>query len=260
MELRENQENYHLRMTYDQGALELMSPSARHEGFSRIFDLIISVWAEELNIPVRGLRQMTCKREDVAKGLEPDDCYYVQSEPAMRNKLEVDLAVDLPPDLAIEVEISRSPIKKMPIYASLGIRELWRYDGQILRIYELVDGQYQSRETSRCFPGFPVAKAEEVLQKIGAVDDTTLVRRLPAVGAGEVWARGNVRRMDGIDSNPQVCGGEPCIVRTRIPIWLLVKLHHLGMREAELLQNYPTLRAEDLANAWPYAQAASRGN
>ncbi len=176
LELRENPENYHLRMTYDQGALEIMSPSVRHEGYSRIFDWIIGTWAEELNIPIRGLREMTCKREDLAKGLEPDDCYYVQNEPEMRNKLEIDLAVDLPPDLAIEVEISRSSIKKMPIYGALGIPELWRYDGQILRIYELVDGQYQSRETSRCFPGFPVAKAEEVLQKISTVDDTALVR------------------------------------------------------------------------------------
>ncbi len=58
----------------------------------------------------------------------------------------------------------------------------------------------------------------------------------------------------GIDSNPQVCDGEPCLVRTRIPIWLLVQLHRLGMGEAELLQNYPTLRAEDLANAWAYAR------
>ncbi len=176
LELREIPENYHLRMTYDQGALELTSPSIRHEGYSRTFDWIIGIWAMELNIPVRGLRQTTCKREDLAKGLEPDDCYYVQSEAEMRNKLDLDLTVDPPPDLAIEVEISRSSVKKMPIYAALGIGELWRYDGRIIRIYELVDGEYQSRETSRCFPGFPVAKAEEVLQRISTVDDTTLMR------------------------------------------------------------------------------------
>ena len=56
----------------------------------------------------------------------------------------------------------------------------------------------------------------------------------------------------GIDSDPAICGGEPCIVRTRIPVWLLVQLHRMGMSEAELLRNYPTLRAEDLANAWSY--------
>ncbi len=64
----------------------------------------------------------------------------------------------------------------MPIYAALGIRELWRYDGQILRIYELIDGQYQSREGSTCFPNFPVAKVEEVLQQVAKVRETTLMR------------------------------------------------------------------------------------
>ena len=58
----------------------------------------------------------------------------------------------------------------------------------------------------------------------------------------------------GIESNPAVCGGEPCVVRTRIPVWLLVQLQRLGMSEVELLRNYPSLRAEDLANAWVYAR------
>ena len=56
----------------------------------------------------------------------------------------------------------------------------------------------------------------------------------------------------GIESNPDVCGGEPCIVRTRIPVWVLVHARRLGTSEADLLKCYPTLRAEDLANAWAY--------
>jgi len=56
----------------------------------------------------------------------------------------------------------------------------------------------------------------------------------------------------GVESAPNICGGEPCIVRTRIPVWVLVQARHLGMSEAELLRAYPTLRAEDLANAWAY--------
>lgn len=59
----------------------------------------------------------------------------------------------------------------------------------------------------------------------------------------------------GIESSPDVCGGEPCVVRTRIPVWLLVQAKRLGTSEAELLRSYPTLRAEDLANAWAYARA-----
>ena len=59
----------------------------------------------------------------------------------------------------------------------------------------------------------------------------------------------------GIDTNPAVCGGDPCVVRTRIPVWLLVQLRDLGATEADLLRNYPTLRAEDLASVWAYARA-----
>lgn len=59
----------------------------------------------------------------------------------------------------------------------------------------------------------------------------------------------------GIESNPHVCGGEPCIVRTRIPIWLLVRARQLGTNEADLLRCYPALRAEDLANAWAFYRA-----
>jgi uncharacterized protein (DUF433 family) len=59
----------------------------------------------------------------------------------------------------------------------------------------------------------------------------------------------------GIESSPLVCGGEPCIVRTRIPVWLLEQARRLGTSEAELLRSYPTLRAEDLANAWAYVRS-----
>jgi len=175
-DMREEPDNYHLHMTYNEGTLEIMSPSARHEGLAYFIGLIVSAWTEELDVPIRSVRELTCKRADLKKGLEPDNCYYVQNEPQMWDKEEVDLAVDPPPDLAIEVEISRSSVEKMPIYAALGVGELWRYDGQILRIYGLVEGQYQSRETSACFPAFPVAKAEEVLRQLGKVRETTLIR------------------------------------------------------------------------------------
>ncbi len=58
----------------------------------------------------------------------------------------------------------------------------------------------------------------------------------------------------GIESNPNISGGEACIVRTRIPVWVLVQSRRLGISEADLLRSYPTLRAEDLANAWAYAR------
>ncbi len=175
-ELRETPENYHVRMAYNRGTLETFLPSCQHHHISAIISRIVATWVDEMNIHVVSMGNTTWKREDLAMGLEPDSSYYVQNEPRMWTRMEIDCAVDPPFDLAVEVELSRSSVKKMPIYAALGIRELWRYDGQILRIYELVDGQYQSREASICFPNFPVAKAEEILQQVGEVRETTLMR------------------------------------------------------------------------------------
>ena len=59
----------------------------------------------------------------------------------------------------------------------------------------------------------------------------------------------------GIDSIPGVCDGEPCIVRSRIPVWMLEQAQRLGLSEADLLRCYPTLRAQDLANAWAYVRS-----
>ena len=59
----------------------------------------------------------------------------------------------------------------------------------------------------------------------------------------------------GIESRPDINGGEPCIVRTRIPVWAMVQARQSGASEADLLRDYPTLRAEDLTSAWAYTRA-----
>lgn len=71
----------------------------------------------------------------------------------------------------------------------------------------------------------------------------------------QIVARDLGDAVPGIESKPGVCGGEPCIVRTRIPVWLLERARQLGMSEAQLLDAYPTLRAEDLVNAWAYVRS-----
>ena len=71
----------------------------------------------------------------------------------------------------------------------------------------------------------------------------------------QVVARDLGNGSPGIDVNPAVCGGEPCIVRTRVPVWLLVQARRVGTSEADLLKSYPSLTAEELANAWAYARA-----
>ncbi|HEY2253418.1 MAG TPA: hypothetical protein VGH74_20230, partial [Planctomycetaceae bacterium] len=98
------------RITFDGRNIELMSPLPIHEFINRMFDRLLSVLAYEIRIPIRNGGSMTFKREDLERGLEPDSCYWIQSEPAIRGKLELDFTVDPPPDLAIEVEISRSAL------------------------------------------------------------------------------------------------------------------------------------------------------
>jgi Uma2 family endonuclease len=174
--LRKLPENYHLHMTYDRGTLEIMSPSPKHEGIASILARLIAVWTEELNIRIRSLGEMTCSRKDIDRGFEPDKCYYVQNEPRMWDKMDIDLSVDPPPDLAVEVEISRSSVNKLEIYAAFRVPELWRLDGGSLRVYELAAGGYQLRKSSLCFPQLPLAQLQRVLGRLGKVPETELVR------------------------------------------------------------------------------------
>ncbi len=96
---------------------------------------------------------MTCEREDHDAALEPDDSFYLENERVIRAKEEIDLSVDPPPDLAVEVDLTRSPRSRMDIYAALGIPEVWRFDGEALRIHQRsVDGQYTVVDHSPHFP------------------------------------------------------------------------------------------------------------
>jgi Uma2 family endonuclease len=177
VELRENPENDHLRMTYDRGTLEIMAPSAAHGRYGSLIAMVVNAWAEERDIPICNLGDMTYNREDIEKGFEPDKCFYVQSEPQMWQKMEIDLAIDPPPDLAIEIEITRSAIKKIKsIYAAFGVPEVWRFDGSKLQPYELIEGGYRPRESSLCFPRLPLEKVEELARQVGKVRELTLIR------------------------------------------------------------------------------------
>jgi len=177
VKLRENPDNDHLRMTYDRGTLEIMAPSPAHGRYGHIIARIIDAWSEELDLPIVFLGDMTCQREDIEKGFEPDQCFYVQNEPRMWQKLEVDLAVDPPPDLAIEIDMSRRSAKKITsVYAAFGVPEVWRFDGEHLRVYEFIEGTYELREASLCFPQLRLEKVEAIARRVGQVRERTLIR------------------------------------------------------------------------------------
>lgn len=175
--LRDGDENNHVRMTYDRGELEMVSPSKSHEQAAHMIGWLITVWAEVRGIDIQSCRTMTIRREDLQRGLEPDNCYYVAHELLVRQKTELDLVNDPPPDLAIEVDLGSGGVGKLTIYAALRVPEVWRYDGRALQIYALdAGGQYQPHQQSISFPELPPAEIVRVLGQLGTASETALAR------------------------------------------------------------------------------------
>nr|WP_238718233.1 Uma2 family endonuclease [Petrachloros mirabilis] len=141
-----------LRLTYDRGTLEIRMPLDPHETFKKLLGRLIEAATEELGLEIRSLGSRTCDRKDLSRGLEPDQCYYIQHEALVRDLKQIDLAQFPPPDLAIEVDISRSSLDRLAIYAALGIPELWRYDGKSLVIYVWRRGVYTIQNHSLALP------------------------------------------------------------------------------------------------------------
>lgn len=165
------------RITFDRGALEIMALSHRHENRKKLLGRFVEGMTLELDIPIHPGGSTTFKNELLERGLEPDDCYWIQNEPLMRNKLDFDIDKDPPPDLGIEIEITRSALDRMGIYAALRIPEIRRFDGKKLRVCILgANGKYKEKEQSRAFPFLPMKEIERFLLKTDAANHTALVR------------------------------------------------------------------------------------
>jgi Uma2 family endonuclease len=167
-----------IRMTYDDGRLEIMSPLPKHNRWSRRIGSMIHLACVELNIPMVPLGSTTFRDAAKKKGLEPDECFYLKNaDAAMKMEKAFDPAVDPPPDLAIEVDITRRSIARQPIYAALGIPELWRFDGTSLTVLALrPDGRYQPQADSVSFPFLPVPELDKFLARLRTENDTAVMR------------------------------------------------------------------------------------
>jgi Uma2 family endonuclease len=140
------------RFTYDQGVLEIVTLSYRHEVATEVMATIAELVAEERGVEFMNLGSTTFRRQDLKRGLEPDKCFYLQNVERIRGKEEVDLLGDPPPDLVIETEITSRAVSKLPIYASFGVPEIWLTDGQGVRILRLAAGEYKRSEQSQVLP------------------------------------------------------------------------------------------------------------
>jgi Uma2 family endonuclease len=149
------------RLSYYQGDLEFMTPLFTHENYNRQIDRAIILLAEELDRDYALAGSMTIKRPDLESGKEPDSCYYIANESAVRGKTKLDFTQDPPPDLAIEIDITSSSLNQLALYATLGVGEVWRYNGSELIFYQLQSGKYKSVDRS---PTFPILSPDRVLE------------------------------------------------------------------------------------------------
>jgi Uma2 family endonuclease len=181
-EFRDDDANQQVRMSYYKGTLELMSPRYRHEKHNRRLGHLIWELVVALDLPCACAGSTTLRREEEGgAGKEPDTCFYIANEPLIRDKDEIDLSIDPPPDLAIEVDDLSDSKGKLPIYAALRVPEVWRYDPKagVLWFGRLGDdGTYIAMERSVCLPMLTPARVLEALSLCRGIPESRWGRLL----------------------------------------------------------------------------------
>jgi Uma2 family endonuclease len=167
-----------VRLTYDRGELEIMSPTLLHDDDGHFLARLIVTLTEELDLPIRGGGSVTMRRRKKRKGIEADECFWIANAPKMAGKRRLNLRIDPPPDLAIEVDVTRSSLDRMGIYAALKVPEVWRLEGDFLAFYTLDSGgKYAEIATSRTFLLVAPADLLPFVQQGRTADDQNVVAR-----------------------------------------------------------------------------------
>lgn len=170
------------RLTYDRGTLEIMSPSSPHERANRALALVIEMVAMEWDIHLLDFGTTTFRRADLERGFEPDTCFYIANVASVSGRRPIDPAIDPPPDLLIEMEVTTSAIPKLPLFAALGIPEVWRTTPEGVTILTLRDGDYVPVLASPAFPPLTTAVLTRFL------DDGYTMERSPWLRSIRSWA------------------------------------------------------------------------
>ncbi|HBQ98280.1 MULTISPECIES: Uma2 family endonuclease [unclassified Roseofilum] len=154
-----------VRLIYDRGTLELVMPLEDHEFAAELIGVFIRVLVAAMGLKLKSMRSTTLARQDLDRGAEPDNAYYIQNQPQVAGR-RVDLQKDPPPDLVVEVDITHTDIDKNQLYAALGVPEIWRYNGQEWCIYRLQGTVYQEWERS---PTFSIVEKADLYHFILAI-------------------------------------------------------------------------------------------
>ncbi|MFN9834980.1 MAG: Uma2 family endonuclease [Pseudanabaena sp.] len=172
------------RIAYLNGVLEIALPLPEREKIKVLIRDFVQVLMDKMEIDFEVFGSTTFKRVDKLAGLEPDDCFYIQNNVAMRGIRKLDMTIDPPPDLAIEVDVTSKT--KFDVYRVLGVPELWLYD-QTLKIYILRDGEYVESELSPIFGDIPI---RDVIPQF--LEMSLSQGRSTAMKAFRVWMQENL--------------------------------------------------------------------
>ncbi|NJL42818.1 MAG: Uma2 family endonuclease [Pseudanabaena sp. SU_2_4] len=164
------------RIAYDQGVLEIRMPLQEHEQPKIIISFLIATLADEMELEVMELGALKLERDDLTRAVEPDTCFYIQNELAVRGVRSIHLPENPPPDLVVESDHRHSSIDKFSLYASLGVPELWRYRKKNLEVYQLMDGKYERVPQSLALPIFPIAEVSTFVEQSFEIGQRATVR------------------------------------------------------------------------------------
>jgi Uma2 family endonuclease len=142
------------RIIYDDGVLEITVPLEEHEFSADNIAYFLLTLVELMGLRLKSMGSTTMKYPGLKKGAEPDKAFYIQNQALVKGR-NVDFAQDPPPDLVVEVDITHTDIQKNQFYARLGVPEFWRFNGKVLRIYQLQDDVYEEVDRSPTFPQMP---------------------------------------------------------------------------------------------------------
>jgi Uma2 family endonuclease len=169
-----------IRFTYDNGDLEIMTVSTTHERYKGLIPFVVFAIADELNRTFACFGSFTHRREDLLRAIEPDCCFYVANFETIKGRVDIDLERDPPPDLVVEVEISRSLLDRLSILQALGVPEVWRVTEQAIKVLALGAQGYREVTQSPSFPEIPIAEVHKLLGVGFAHGEQALVNEVRA--------------------------------------------------------------------------------
>jgi Uma2 family endonuclease len=185
--LEELGEHRSSRIAYSRGTLEIMTPLPEHEVAKVLIGDLVKILLEELEIDCESFGSTTFKRRDTERGIEPDDSFYIQNHQQMIGKDRIDLTIDPPPDLAIEIDLTSKT--QLDGYEALGVPELWRFENRKLRIDVLRNGKYVQSSDSPTFPNWSII---EIITEY--VARARSIGRSPALRAFRQWVRQQIEQ------------------------------------------------------------------